>query len=267
MNANKVTVAMLKAAGFETAAGDCYSKVFGIIISLAPRLNTGTQPVGDDCVVEVTLNDGDITIEKASLLEWNDIPEWEEVEISTWIPHLPSILEKQMNRQESAINMSERELVESDAITLNFRPEVAARDNLMELGYDYSAGGGWFKSESDEWVNGRPNVGDEFVLSSDLYLTLICSYSSKWVVIGKIPMNQPSTGEMMDVVFNLYGEIKYEFSKPLTPDQLAANERLEAAYDLYCTCGIQHETVSIEEFEDEYVDVWYAVVDKTGYRK
>ena len=52
-----------------------------------------------------------------------------------------------------------------------------------------------------------------------------------------------------------------------TPKQKAERERLEAAYDLYCTCGIQHETVCFEEWSDCYSDVWLSIVDKTGYRK
>lgn len=57
------------------------------------------------------------------------------------------------------------------------------------------------------------------------------------------------------------------FRKPETQEQKAERERVEAAYDLYCTCGIQHETVSFKEFQDEYYDAWLAIVDKTGYRK
>lgn len=52
-----------------------------------------------------------------------------------------------------------------------------------------------------------------------------------------------------------------------TPKQKEERERLEAAYDLYCTCGIQHETVGFKEWSDCYSDVWLSIVDKTGYRK
>ena len=141
-----ITVETLNAAGFSCVAGDkvdaftdCGTVVDGDIFSagdacdmqmyvktgigsvtrfdiasltikeLIPRPNTGTQPVGDDCVVEVTLNDGDIRIEKASRLTWCDIHGWTELEISTWIPHLPSILEQQVV-DKSVLELTEREL-------------------------------------------------------------------------------------------------------------------------------------------------------------
>lgn len=61
-----------------------------------------------------------------------------------------------------------------------------------------------------------------------------------------------------------------DFSKPDTPAEREERERLEAAYYLYCKCGIQHETVSFEKFKDGddcYPGVWLGIVDETGYRK
>lgn len=58
-----------------------------------------------------------------------------------------------------------------------------------------------------------------------------------------------------------------KLSKPETPEQKAARERIESAYDLYVTCGIQHETISFDKFKKEPIGVWLYIVDKTGYRK
>lgn len=58
-----------------------------------------------------------------------------------------------------------------------------------------------------------------------------------------------------------------EFFNSETESERKERERLEAAYDLYCTCGISHEKASFNEFKCEYSDVWLAIVDKTGYRK
>lgn len=58
------------------------------------------------------------------------------------------------------------------------------------------------------------------------------------------------------------------FRKPETPEERKHRERLESAYDLYCKCGRQHETVSFEKFKvGAYPEVWLDIVDKTGYRK
>ena len=58
-----------------------------------------------------------------------------------------------------------------------------------------------------------------------------------------------------------------KLSKPETPHHREERERLEAGYELYKTCGIQHETVSFNEWVDDYKDVWLNIVDKTNYRK
>lgn len=63
---------------------------------------------------------------------------------------------------------------------------------------------------------------------------------------------------------------KGEFSNPETLAEREERERLEAAYYLYCKCGIQHETVSFKKFkngDDCYPEVWVDIVNETGYRK
>ncbi|QGF20996.1 hypothetical protein PP409_gp05 [Vibrio phage Seahorse] len=55
--------------------------------------------------------------------------------------------------------------------------------------------------------------------------------------------------------------------KPESPEEKVERERLEAAYDLYCECGVQYETLQFDTFKEECGDVWLAIVDKTGYRK
>lgn len=60
--------------------------------------------------------------------------------------------------------------------------------------------------------------------------------------------------------------MKDMLKKPKTPEQREDRERLEAGYELYKTCGIQHETVSFNEWVDDYKDVWLNIVDKTNYR-
>lgn len=59
---------------------------------------------------------------------------------------------------------------------------------------------------------------------------------------------------------------EFKFRKPETPEQREDRERLEAGYELYKTCGIQHETVSFNKWFDNYKDVWLNIVDKTHYR-
>jgi len=60
---------------------------------------------------------------------------------------------------------------------------------------------------------------------------------------------------------------KGEFSKPESPEQKAERERLEAAYDL-CTT-VYPDFSGFDEFKKSTttVNLWLAIVDKTGYRK
>jgi hypothetical protein len=70
--------------------------------------------------------------------------------------------------------------------------------------------------------------------------------------------------------FGLCSCLPCDLSKPETPAEREETERLEAAYYLYCKCGIQHETVSFEKFkagDDCYPEVWLDIVKETGYRK
>lgn len=63
---------------------------------------------------------------------------------------------------------------------------------------------------------------------------------------------------------------KGEFSKPESQEQKAERERLEAAYDLYCTqCESQGvEPLLVSKFtECGLLKPWLSIVDKTGYRK
>jgi hypothetical protein len=60
---------------------------------------------------------------------------------------------------------------------------------------------------------------------------------------------------------------KGEFSKPESPEQKAERERLEAAYDL-CTT-VYPDFSGFDEFKKATttVNLWLAIVDKTGYSK
>jgi hypothetical protein len=60
---------------------------------------------------------------------------------------------------------------------------------------------------------------------------------------------------------------KGEFSKPESPEQKAERERLESAYDL-CTT-VYPDFSGFDEFKKSTttVNLWLAIVDKTGYRK
>lgn len=261
MNANKVTkvtVAMFLNAGFEFVVGDevgflgnsCNivnpsrwndeddsDNCIYTVESLAPRKNTGNPPVAGDCVVEITYDNGMVMTNYAGLISWQLV--LRPSIITSWKPSLKHLEQKMNDKQESAMNMSERD-IENAFIQ---QEDAAVERELVE---------------SDEWVN-----GDE------------CCYYNKQLQEGGnlIYVSQHPTHNDHSVVFASEEVIQFftvptsMLSKPLTPEQLAAKERLESAYDLYCTCGIQHETVSIEEFEDSYIDVWYAIVDKTGYRK
>lgn len=65
--------------------------------------------------------------------------------------------------------------------------------------------------------------------------------------------------------------VSVKFRKPETPEQREDLDRLEASYDLYCLrCdAIEWKTkYSFDEFkeEDDAVNGWLAVVDKTNYR-
>lgn len=105
------------------------------------------------------------------------------------------------------------------------------------------------EQEKVEWKNGDKCIFDGkeciFVASNP---------------IGKAAIIVGASGlPAMSVTFD-------KLSKPETPEQREERERLEAAYDLYCACGIQHETAPFEEWLDVYCDVWLRIVDKTGYR-
>lgn len=54
--------------------------------------------------------------------------------------------------------------------------------------------------------------------------------------------------------------------KPETEDQRNKRERLEAAYDLYCTLNAGHSVVEFDRFKGTCRN-WLRVVDKTNYRK
>lgn len=230
---NKVTVEQFLNAGFKFVKGDvvnvaeglnyevknpeCWHEPDGMdihryVVKLIDRPSTGTQPVADDCVVEVAFRDGSTEYGLAGQYVWSisgDIRH--KVGIFSWKPSLKH-LEQQMNdKQESAMNISERDI--EDAF---IQQEDAAVEREL--------------AESDEWVSGRPNVGDEFISNTNRDLVMTCSYSSKYVVIGQTPTHQITNGEVMDVVFNMFSKIKYEFSKQLTPEQVAAKER-ELAID------------------------------------
>lgn len=183
------------------------------------------------------------------------------------------------DKQEFAMNIRERdiedafiqqedaavecELVESDEIKLDFRPEVAARDKLIGLGYDYSDGE-WLTG-SDEWVNGDP-----------------CCYHNKQLQEGGnvIYVSKHPTHSDYSVVFASEEGIPFftvptaMLSKPLTPEQLEAKARLEAAYDIYLAFwSVSKMTIAYESF-DEFTSGsnsdlkhFLAVVDRTGYRK
>lgn len=55
-----------------------------------------------------------------------------------------------------------------------------------------------------------PKAGDEFQVNGNDEV-MKCNYSSKYVVIGEI--DGAKKGEKMDVIFNLFNEHNYEFSK------------------------------------------------------
>ncbi|AUR84086.1 hypothetical protein NVP1047O_72 [Vibrio phage 1.047.O._10N.286.55.F2] len=54
--------------------------------------------------------------------------------------------------------------------------------------------------------------------------------------------------------------------KPETQQQREERERLEAAYDLYCTLNANHNCVEFDRFKST-CNNWLRVVDKTNYRK
>lgn len=232
---SKVTLGDLKEVGFKAVCGDAfyYLRYDGVIAnevvnshnleswnendridfawivkSLAPRPNTGTQPVADDFVVEVTYNNESKDKCKASEVEWSAYGG--AYAIKSWIPHLPTILEQQMNdSQESAMNISERDI---ENAFIQQEDAVVEREMV----------------ESDEWVNGDPCVyhnGKEGV-----FIGLSASHPYVAVV------------EFMDgMEVRLDKLFVSDLSKPLTPEQLAAKELFELSFKSVKHAGLSFE--------------------------
>lgn len=277
MNTNKVTVEQFLNAGFEFVVGDIVtSKLHGTswdrhvtnpiswnipsdkdsnryVASLAPRPNKGTQPVVDDCVVEVKTK-GIPQIAKAKHIKWHDTDY-----IISWIPYLQSIKGIKMNdKQESAINVIELDI--EDAFT---QPEGATVEREFV--------------ESDKWVNGLPPVGYEFHVDEEAKYdshTWLFEEKTGWEHEDLIRVVYADDDLDFVVCLNTQHDmltvanIKADFF--MTPEQLAEKDREEAAYDLYVT-GMKSVNESnyctFAEFKEDYLGFYIAIVDKTGYRK
>lgn len=225
------------------------------IKSLVPRQNTGTQPVPDDCVVEVTFRDGMTSKDPAGWFDWSiDDDDQNRGDIITWTPHLPSILEQQMNdNQESAMNIDE-----CDADNAFIQQEGAAV--VREL------------VESDEWVNGLPPVGCECLFKKQFESE---DHYAKCYIVGTKPAANRHD-EMWLVFSDNYdglhqhhiGNGCYCFKELLTPEQLSAKEREDAAIDLYSNhcISLRHPVKDLRN-NLELMGAWLEIVDKTGYRK
>ena len=83
-----------------SADKSCYVK------SLTSRPNTGTQPVGDDCIVDILYRDGTGRSELASWYDWSIIDRKDIGDILSWKPSLEYL--------------ENREVTEKDAIEWNY---------------------------------------------------------------------------------------------------------------------------------------------------
>ncbi|AUR98034.1 hypothetical protein NVP1246O_27 [Vibrio phage 1.246.O._10N.261.54.E10] len=116
-----------------------------------------------------------------------------------------------------------------------------------------------------EWNGeGLPPVGAIYTTEPDFDIELLCKYSSKYVVIGEILPKERHNG--VEVVIDTFAQRDRVFRKPETPQQREDRERLEAAYDLYCTWRGE-KPASFEDFKRCNHDNWLAIVRKTNYRK
>ena len=144
----------------------------------------------------------------------------------------------QTPEEEEALDLIDTAPQQVESLTLR---ETAAHETL-EKAFD--------EVELVEWKN-----GDDCISEGELHkFGCFSPFDKSYVAV-------------FDSDGDCFGCFVGELSKPETPAQKLEREELEAAYDLYCTCGQQHETVSIEEFSQDFIDVWLRIVRKTGYRK
>lgn len=189
------------------------------VIDLAWRKNTGVQPVGGDCWVEVLYSDGE------NDLAWANAFRWEDKDLTHGKPSLKHLEQQMTDNQETktALEMSERDMC--DAV-------------------------------ESEWVN-----GDECVYVND-----------KETIYTYVGMHPHGDGHY---IFNDEKGITYVANgclyEPETPEQKAARERMESAYDLYVTFKDSNGITGYPDFdkwkETQPTHSWLAVVDKTGYHK
>lgn len=209
-----------------------------VIEDLAWRKNKGVQPVGDDCVVEIKYCNGILDVASACDKNWKNYGL--SYAIESWRPCLQSIIEKsKMNDNQetkTALEMSERD-IESYADDCDVERELRESDEVV-------------------WSN-----GDQ------------CFYAKrnmKVIYVGKDPRDNLASivfGDGSNEIPFFFSVPSLHLSKPETPEQKAARERMEAAYDLYISCGIQSKNVSFDSFKKETPNAWLDIVDKTGYRK
>lgn len=128
-----------------------------------------------------------------------------------------------------------------------------------------------FSGETEWNGEGLPPVGATCTVDPNHDIELLCKYSSKYVVIGEILPKERYNG--VEVIIDTFAQRDRVFRKSETPQQREDRERLEAAYDLYCTCnsevGINSPSATYEWFTCSKiaVDYWLRIVDKTNYRK
>lgn len=150
---------------------------------------------------------------------------------------------------------------------------IGARDGIRKL--TLSDLTGIAEKGNTEWVNGLPPVGVECEIKHkradsswakpDFYKVKIMAYGNELFIIHK----EQTCNDCHESV----GEIKDYLFRPIeTPEQKAAREELESAYELYKKCN-EIESPSchcrnLDEFKVMNVrKTWINIVRETGYQK
>lgn len=239
-----------------------------VIADLAWRKNTGVQPVGDDCWVEVVSDDGIEVTKMAKNVPWKFTTENSVCGVAKWKPSLKH-LEQQMNDNQetkTALEMSERD-IENYADDCDVERELKEGDEVVWGG------------------KGIPPVGCECDILDVNDKSLVIGFGSiyhvdeeKVLIISESISGYPDDSLITDFCDgkNLYAMYIYEgdvrFKKKETPEQKAAREREEAAIELHDLAQDAYfdgrdGTASWDKAPDRVKKMYYAIVDKTGYRK
>jgi hypothetical protein len=238
--------------GYETVKGDVYLCTRGIV-----------QTVHSDQFAK-NMNNHENSDSRRYILRAKALEDKMNEEIKWESPMLKKLKEMQKKDRDNCIN----NLFDWGFITEKEKIGVIAACDVHEIkiGMTCSDDGMGEKLEQEdvgEWDgSGLPPVGVECewigggIQHGEWGLVIVHGYANGHAWIEK----------MRDHSLHTVGNPAH-FRKPETESQRLKRERLEAAYELYVDCGIQHETACFEEWREDYSDVWLAIVDKTKYTK